>query len=150
MRLGPDEGVSEDHRQLVLAEGDVALRVLHRSDALLQSQERLVDLGSLLLPSVVVGLGILSSLGAGEVNEEESTTVDESLFDYLLDGDGADGVRPRGGVVGRGGLGLSDRGTVLDEIKHLSWVGCVLLLLPNNLNLLVLVFLDLKRLVVIE
>ena len=69
-----DERVPQHHGQLVLSEWNVLALGLHGSDALLEGQQRLVDLGSLLPSVLVVGLCVLSSLRASEVDQQQLAT----------------------------------------------------------------------------
>ena len=107
-----DEGVTQHHCQLVLPERDVLALGFHGSDALLQSQQRLVDLGALLPPVLVVRLSVLGPLGASQVDQQQlsaghsllATAVSASL-EYF---DGADGMRPTGCVVAGCGVSLAN------------------------------------------
>lgn len=63
-----EEGVTKNHGQFRLPEGHVltltalGLRLIESADALLQAQQRLVDLGALHLPVLDVALAVLGTL----------------------------------------------------------------------------------------
>ena len=71
-----NEGVSEDHCELALSEGDMlALRSLTTllvecSHAFLESQKRLVDLSALSLPILVIALTILSPFTTSQIYQK--------------------------------------------------------------------------------
>ena len=94
-----DERVSQHHRQLVLAEGNVFALGLHRPNALFQGQQGLVDLSALLSPVFVVGLCVLSSLRTSQIHQQQFSAGHTAAALVLEDLHSTDSVRPAGGVV---------------------------------------------------
>lgn len=114
------ERVTEHHSQLGLPEGHVLslaalrLRRVQCADALLQTEQGLVNLGSLDLTVLVVALAVLGTLGAGQVNEQQFTArIDTLLLDFNL----SDGVTAGRSVVGLGGVRCTHLVTLLDELE---------------------------------
>ena len=116
-RLVSDEGISEHLRQFAGSEGKVSSLPAQCPDALLQCQERLVDLGPL-HPRLPVGrVGVGAPLVTGQVDQRELA---EQRFLVVVDpqDDLKHRVTSRGVRVSAGLSGCSEVVAVSDELQH--------------------------------
>ena len=95
---------------------------VHGSDALFEGEEGFVDFRSFEASLTGVGLGVLGSLGACEIAEDELSFE----FSVLGDVDLADGVGAGGGVVGDCGVGCTRVVAEVDDLVHLCRRFCLL------------------------
>ena len=79
----PQERVPEHLREFAPAERHVVRAHVQRADALLERQERLVDLGTLQSGLAIVLVGVRAALAAGEVDEGK-LAVDQRVVRVLL------------------------------------------------------------------
>mmetsp|Transcript_18779 Transcript_18779/g.52312 ORF Transcript_18779/g.52312 Transcript_18779/m.52312 type:complete len:605 (-) Transcript_18779:500-2314(-) len=139
--------------QLGTAEGDVRLVEVQRTDALLESQQALVDLRPLqaCLSFVVVCVG--PALATGEVNEGELTHEDvrvASLPAWPLDGKLDNRVTARGVLIGAGAPDAPLLRSVLNPVLDQLGVCHNVLLEPHDVHLLLLVLQDHQLLPAVE
>ena len=107
------------------------LLLVEGPDALLESQERLVDLRSLSLPILVIALTVLSPFRSCEVYKEELTA---SFHSLLLDLDLGNGMTSTGGVISLGCMSRSHLITLVDQLQYLIIIVDELFLKTSNLD----------------
>lgn len=80
------EGVPQNHGKFALSEGNMlplcrlALLRVDRSDALFETEKRLVDVRTLSLAVFVIRYAVRSALTARQVDEEKLTAIFDSFF----------------------------------------------------------------------
>lgn len=114
------------------------LRIVERPDALLKSQETLIDFGTFQSTLPIVTLSVLGSLGTGEIYDKKFA---QTFAGLVTDLDLRDGVRAGRSIIGGSLLGgsltvpkfynfkhfLLTLGLSFDEPAHLNLVVSVLL-----------------------
>lgn len=99
--------------------------------AFLQAEQRLVDLGALGLPILVIALTVLRSLTACQVDQEKLAALADAL---LLNLDLRDGVTSAGRIIGFCCVRRPHSVALLDEVQDLVVVVDELLLETGDLN----------------
>lgn len=99
--------------------------------ALLQSKQRLVNLGAFCLSVLIITHTILGSLTASQINEQKLAAVVDSL---LLDFDLGDGVTATRRIIGLSRMRRTHLVALLDQVEDLVIVVDELLFESGNLD----------------
>lgn len=148
-----EEGVPQHHRQLTLPEWHVlalcrlTFLSVDGSDALLQSEERLVDLCALLLSILRVIYAVWCTFATCQIHKKKLAALFDSFF---LNLDLADSMTATRSVVRLRRVRRPHSVPLVNQLNDLLLRAHKVLREALNLNLLALVFEDLENLVIVE